>query len=524
MINIVKKYLSKNNYSHLKNDFEGYFLSHPNYPSLFAITDSLEMLAIENVALKIPKEQFVELPNIFIALFKEELALVSKKDNSVIIETEKGKKKNLPSEEFLKDWNQVIVVIEPNAYQNKLLMKNSYSKALLYILLFMLLVFLSFFLFNFSSLNFAVLSSTIIGLVLSILILQEKYGIKTEFGSKLCNINVNASCESVIDSNRSQIVKGLSFYDLPILFFGINFLSILIDPINSTLIILALSLISVPFLFYSIWLQKIVLKKWCVLCLAVSSIIFIQGTFCFLQSHFLKSLSFSDCLVYLQSVILITSSWFLIRSIIENNIKLKGELGAYKRIKRDFKVFKSLMKRIEILEGFENLKGIEYGDLNAPIKVTLFLSPSCGHCHQTFRDAKNLFDLYPKTLYLNILFNINPENSGNKYLTVVETLLTLNSRDAVKAKEALNDWHGQNSNLESWKLKWAVKSYDMIANNQIFKQYQWCVVNKLNFTPIKIVNNELFPNEYVLEDLKYFINNYEAEYYESLQSENFKIV
>ena len=53
MINIVKKYLSKNNYSHLKNDFEGYFLSHPNYPSLFAITDSLEMLAIENVALKI---------------------------------------------------------------------------------------------------------------------------------------------------------------------------------------------------------------------------------------------------------------------------------------------------------------------------------------------------------------------------------------------------------------------------------------------------------------------------------------
>ncbi|WP_136667718.1 vitamin K epoxide reductase family protein [Flavobacterium sp. H122] len=524
MLNIIKKYLKLNKYYNQEELFEEAFLSHPNYPSLYAVTDSLNYVSIENLAVKIPKEQFSELPEIFTAVFKRELFLVTKEESSVLIEDDKGKKVKLSFDEFLSDWDQIILVVEPNAEENNIDLKNNYSKWFLYLLPVGLLVLLSVFSNNFSVSGFLTLGTTLIGLGLSVLILQEKYGIKTEVGSKLCNLGTETSCDSVIRSDKGEIIKGLSFYDLPILFFGINFLALLLSPETSGVIISILSLISIPFLFYSVWLQKNQIKKWCLLCLAVSSVILIQGFFFLIGKSFFGSDFVSGILNYLMSSVIIGSAWFLIRPLLEKEIKLKDELNTHKRFKRNFKVFRFMMKKIEVQEGFESLKGITYGDSNAVVKLTFFLSPSCGHCHKAFKDAVSLFEKNRDKIYLKILFNVNPENRDNKYLQIVETLLTLNSSDEEIAKEALNDWHGKNLGIEMWKEKWPSLTHDMIVNNQLQKQYEWCLVNNFNYTPVKIVNNELFPNEYELNDLQYFINEYSEEAVMLQNEENLKIV
>lgn len=524
MLNTLKKYLNLNKYYDQKELFEEAFFSHPNYPSLFAVTDTLSYLSIDNLAIKIPKEQFAELPEYFLSIYKEELALIKKENSLVLVENEKGKRQIISSDEFLKEWSQIVVVIESNTELNNFKLKNSYSKWVSYLLPVALLVFLSVYLFNFSEFNFFVLILTLIGLVISVLILQEKFGIKTEIGSKLCNVSAKASCEFVIKSNKSEIFKGLSFYDLPILFFGTNFTALLIDPINSSLLIVALSLVSIPFLGYSIWLQKISLKKWCFLCLVVSLVILLQGILFFSCLESFSHFSFQNTFVYIQSSILIISSWFFIRPIIEKNIQLKGELNVHKRLKRNFKVFKSFSKKVEVPEGFGKLKGIQYGDSKAPIGLTLFLSPSCGHCHNAFQDALDLFEKNKNNVYLNILFNVNPENSSNEYLSVVETLLALNGSSEEMAKEALMDWHIENMSLTEWKEKWSLSSFDMMVNIQMMKQYEWCLANKFNFTPIKIINSDLFPNEYNLNDIKYFLNDFKEETNTLKNKENLQIV
>ncbi|SHI34241.1 vitamin K epoxide reductase family protein [Flavobacterium terrae] len=524
MLNIIKKYLNLNKYYDQKELFEEAFLSHPNYPSLYAVTDTLSYLAIDNLAVKVPKDQFAELPKYFLSVYKGALALIKKDNSAVLVESEKGKRLTITSDEFLREWGQIVVVIESNTDVKNFQIKNSYSNGVLYLLPVLLLVLLSTFSFNFSAFSFSVLGLTIIGLLVSVLILQEKFGIKTEIGSKLCNVNAQASCESVIRSNKSEIFKGLSFYDLPILFFVINFLALLTDPNNSSLPIVCLSLVSIPFLGYSIWLQKAILKKWCFLCLVVSLVILIQGTLFFSYSESISNFTFSNSFGYIQPSILIISSWFFIRPIIERNVQLKDELNVYKRLKRNFKVFKSFSKKIEIHEGFEKLKGIKYGDSNASISLTLFLSPSCGHCHKAFKDAKDLFEKNKSNVYLNILFNVNPENRDNEYLSIVETLLALNSSNEKMAKEALEDWHINNISLIEWKEKWSLSSYNMIINNQMMKQYDWCLTNKFNFTPVKIVNNKLFPDEYELSDIKYFLNDFEEETNTLKNKENFQIV
>ncbi len=523
MLHILKKYLILNRYYNQKDLFEDTFLSHPNYPSLYSVTDSLSYLSIENIALKIPKEQFVELPEFFLAIFKGELVLIKKTKSFVLTENQKGIKQRLSTNEFLKDWNQIIVVIESNSQINKSQF-NSFSKWVSYLLPVALLVFLSVSLCDFSGLSFSLLGLTITGLLVSVLILQEKFGVKTEIGSKLCNVSAKASCESVIKSNKGEIIKGLNFFDLPILFFGINFLALLLDPIHSSSLIVILSLVSIPFLGYSVWLQKVSLKKWCFLCLVVSLVIMVQGILIFLYPQSFNNLNFRNSLSYIQSSILIITSWFFIRPIFEKSIQLKNELNVYKRLKRNFKVFKSFSKKVEVLEGFEKLKGIQYGDSKAPVRLTLFLSPSCGHCHKAFQDAMDLFEKNKNNIYINILFNVNPENSSNQYLSVVGTLLTLNSSNEKLAKEALSDWHINNMNLIDWQKKWQVPSFDMIANNQLMRQYEWCLANKFNFTPVKIVNDELFPNEFDLSDIKYFLNDFKEETNKLKNKENLQLV
>ncbi|TGD57654.1 vitamin K epoxide reductase family protein [Flavobacterium humi] len=510
MIHLVKKYLDINRFSNEKPAFEDLFLSHPNYPSVFAITDSLDMLSIENIAIKVPKEQFPELPEAFLAIFKEELVLVHKKDGQIAIETAKAEKKQIPSNAFLEDWNGVIIAMEPNeAVTGKSVAFN--YKGLQYGLPAVALIALSL-AFNAYGLNHAItLITSVIGLIISIFIVQEKLGYKNEMVSKFCNINPNTSCDSVIKSNQSEINKWVGFSDLPLLFFGVNVLSVLLQPVGSVPIVGALSVISIPVIIYSVWLQKFKVKKWCVLCLAVSIVIVAQAVTFWMAFGSEVNIAFSNLYFYLFVSVLFASIWLLLKPVLEDKVKAEGSAKELKRFKRDYKLFDFLSKEIPVLDGFQRLEGLVFGNKNAEVNLAIIISPSCGHCHKAFQDAYELYLKFPEKVFLNVLFNINPENNENPYKPVVENLLALNHHDPKKAEEAIIDWHIKKMGLDQWKEKWAVTTIDMKANHQIHQQYHWCGANEFNYTPVKLINGKMFPNEYEISELKYFFNAFSEE-------------
>jgi uncharacterized membrane protein len=510
MVNLLKKYLHKNGYSNQKEAFDDLFLSHPNYPSIFAITDSLNVLSIENIAIKVPKEQFIDLPESFLALYKGDLVLTTKTNNSVIIETDSTKKQKLTFNEFLSGWNEVIIAVEPNV--NPVFKKEKRNTiGMLYFIPILGLITASL-LFKEYNLNAIItLSTSIIGLILSVFIVQEKFGIKNEIASKFCNINPNTSCDSVIKSKKSDINKWIGFSDLPLLFFSISIVSILIQPEFAYMVVGLLCLLSIPALIYSVWLQKFEIKKWCVLCLAVSVVIILQSIAFTIGNDTWFNHSISTYYSFAFTSILLSSIWFSVKPIMENKIRFEKEVNELLKFKRNFDLYEFLSKDIEEFEDFEKLVGIEFGTKNAATQITLILSPSCGHCHTAFKDAYELFQNYTEKIHLNILFNINPDNEDNIYKIVVETLLAINIQNPEKAKEAIIDWHINKLELEIWKTKWTVESPHLIINKQLQNQYYWCLKNEYNFTPVKIVNDKLFPEEYKINELKYFINNFSEE-------------
>lgn len=446
------------------------------------------------------------------------MVLVNKTNKKISIENDVLKKKHITYSNFLEFWNGIIIAIEPNSKITTISNKKS-AVWLLYTLPFMALISLSLYFNEYTFTSFGYLAISLVGILISVFILQEKFGVKNEIASKFCNMNPSASCNSVIKSSNSKINNYFNFTDLPLLYFIISFFSILIQPFQSSLTIGLVSVLSLPVIAYSIWVQKFQVKKWCVLCLAVSFLIVLQSVFFLFTTNTFNIFSPTNLVILLFLSIVFSSVWLFIKPILEAKYHLENTNTVLNKFKRNFSLFKFLSKDIEEYDDFDKLKGIAFGNENASIQLTLIISPSCSHCHKAFSDAYTLYQKFPEKLYLNILFNINPENNVNPYKTVVENLLALNQQNPQKAKEAIIDWHIKRLDLENWKRKWTEEIPLMLVNQQVQNQYYWCLKNEFNYTPVKIINGELFPDSYEINDLKYFMNDFqqEMEFEESLK-------
>jgi uncharacterized membrane protein len=510
MLKLVQKFLQINRYSEIKNEFKDLFLSHPNYPSLFAITDSLDLLSVENAAVRVSKEQIVDLPSNFLAYFKEELILVEKAKNFVRINTIKRGSIKMPYEKFLLDWNGVIVAIEPNNVIARDNLKVEFSW-LKYTLPLLLLVGMSFFYNTYNLFSVVFLTTSILGFFISVFIVQEKLGFKNSIISKFCNLSSNSSCSSVINGKEVIGDKWINFSDLPLIFFGSSLIAILVQPLESAILVGFLSLLAIPVLVSSIWIQKFEIQKWCIMCLVVSALIFAQSVIWFASDLFTLSFSFENVFPFLLSVVFLVPIWSILKSMIKNILGNENSLKEMKKFKRNYSLLDFLSKKVPYTSGFEDLRGLNFGNRNAAVKLSIIISPSCDHCHKTFQEAFDLVLRFPDKIYLNVLFNINPENAENPYKAVVERLLTINRATPGKTVEAISDWHIKKIGLKKWLKKWHVDSVNMMINQEIQKQYEWCSKNNFNYTPVKIVNERIFPLEYELSELKYFLNDYIEE-------------
>lgn len=506
MISLVNKYLEISRFTDRKEAFKDLFQSHPNYPSLFAISHTLDILVIEHVAIKVHKEKLFELPDFFLATFNEDLVLVSKTEEVVSIVNEKGEKRNLSYNKFAEDWSGVIIAIEPNEHTLNNNLKGK-LKELRYSVPIFSLIAMSVFYKSYSIIDFVLLLTSILGLFFSILILQEKFSLSNQIVSKFCNISPDTSCKSVIKSERGQINKWLDFSDLPVLFFSVNTLSLLLQPAGISNFIVVLSLFSLPVIVYSIWLQKFQLKKWCLLCLVISFIVVFQSVAWYFKEQLFLNIKSSDLFYYLFSMIVIASLWLAIKPYIENKIKIDKSINELKKFKRNYEVFNFLLKEIRFFKGFDQLESLQFGNRNSTINLTLILNPSCGQCHKAFQEAYELVSKYSQKIFLNVLFNINPENNDSPYKVVVESLLAINNSDPVKMERAISDWYIQEMELEAWKDKWEVCTVSTKVKHLMRQQYNWCLENEFNYSPIKLLNDKVFPNEYDINELKYFLND-----------------
>lgn len=516
---IVQKLLSKNKITHDKKELAFQIESHPSYPSLHAITGVLDHFNIENIAAEVPvnSETLAQLPDSFIAQTTtdkgNDLVTVSRIKNKSSYKLFSGDEKNntITEDEFLKQFTGIIVAVEktdqPVEKMDDGNIKNILLLSLFSVTLLLLYINNETTLFNYI---FSILS--IIGGIASYSILKQELGQSTAIGNAFCSGNNDKKdCDAVLNSKGAEVIKGHKLSDLSIIYFSsLTIASFFLSNINPLLII---SLLALPITIYSIYYQYKIVKTWCMLCLSIVGVLWLQAAIVFLiNGDFttLLNLTPKDILITTASFLAIYLAWSYIKPLINNVIQLHKDKIASVKFKRNFNLFNNLLQKSSTLNtNIQNSKEIVLGNKNSNLEIIVITNPFCGHCKPVHKIINDVLKKYSNLVKIIIRFNVPTNDSENNSVVVTNKLLELYNEADINTFENAIDEIYDGMKYDTWVSKWGkvknINTYLTILE----KQKQWCNDNAINFTPEILINGKSFPKEYDRVDLVFFIEDME---------------
>jgi hypothetical protein len=511
--NFLFQYLEKNNIVIDKSEFIFQIESHPNYPSLLAISDTLSFFKINNLVTKLERENIEHLPETFIGLINENksapsLTFIEQKDNSFQFSQNK-KKVVLTIEEFKERFENIVLLAEKDEEQSGQPINNFiFYKTIFFGILYLTTILL----FDCSFINILFSTLTCLGVYLSIEAISHEFGVKTKFSEKVCRITTNSDCDAVINAKKSKLLELINFNDASITFFTAQLFSLLLfsfsnrldDFYNITTIVM---IPSIGITFFSLYQQIIVTKKWCPICLSIISLIYFEIACCLFLNRFTFLIDIKSILIF--SLILIasyTGSIFIKRTI-KKKLELESEVIKGNRFKRNYSLFKmSLLASEKVDSNFVCHNKIVLGNPNSNLKIVLVSSLFCGYCKDLHTIIENILDRYKDIVCIDFHFHFNAEKNNEKSKLIHQKLIQIYYNDGqVEFIKQLRNWF---ENRDETKL--ICNSFD-VNNDEIDlllkNQFQWNQENDLNFTPAILINGYRFPKEYERSDLIHFIND-----------------
>lgn len=511
LIYLVQKLLSKNKIAFDKEELSFQIQSHPSYPSLHAVTGVLDHFNIENVAADVPvnSEVLNQLPNCFIAQISTEkgteLTLVEKtKENYTIYITDNQKEK-LSESDFLVKFTGIIVAIEKSEETANLKVKSTIGTTIAFSILSILVLF---FIYqkdaSWYSLVYLILSG--VGLIASIAIIKQELGLKTSIGDAFCSgATDKKDCDAVLTSKGAEIIKGYKLSDFSLLFFsGLILLTFfqIVNPIIS----FSISLLALPITLYSLYYQYAVVKKWCLLCLSIVGVLWLQALVPIATGNYLNNFVVNDFVVFGLIAFSIILVWNYIKPLITNNNELKKDKIESVKFKRNYTLFESLLQKTATLDThITNSKEIIFGNINAALELTVVTNPFCGHCKPVHTHIDEILHRYKNDVKVKIRFNINKKDVDSNAVKITSRLIEIyQTKGEAVCLKAMSEIYGEKKPMD-WLKNWGECTAKDIYLDELEKENTWCKDNAINFTPEILVNGKSYPKEYNRADLIFFI-------------------
>ena len=473
-----------------KSEFFLQFQSHPNYPFSLAFTETLSFMGVNNQAYTLDKEYWADITESFITIYKNKFTLVEKRNDLFILYSDVVSQ---ATKEDLYEYSESVVISYEDVSDKE---KKSGIVGYIFILqILSIFIITSAISFSWEILLFNTLSA--LGLFTSLEIFKNKND-NSIILNKICNNESDQTnnCSKIINSSHLKFLN-FKLSDWAIFYFSLlTFLGLFFSISHS--IIFLFSFLSFPIVIYSLYIQFIIEKTLCKVCVFIIILLVIQ----LLISTFFFSWSFSLNAALISLIGVIT----LYRSISYVN-KLTEEKNMYKksnlknlRLKRDYDIFKRELLNDEKFD-FEFLNLFHLGKNDAKLHITIISNPYCSFCVDAHKLVVKLLADYGD--YISIQIRFNEDIANSKIAMSLEYIY--NNYSEEKFLEALSFWFN-NKNEEKLMVKYNVKLEDSTSGNliKIGKENQNF---NLSFTPIFILNGYLYPNKYDIDDLFYFIED-----------------
>ncbi len=478
--------------------------SHPDYPSLASITDTLDDLGVDNMSLVVDKEKMDELSAPFLAH-----SPVNGGSFIVINDMLRQIKQN---KNFERDWDGIVVLAEkPDNWKHEenetTLAKEKKVKG--YTFFGIAAIVISAILSLSEILNFqtaGLLLTVLAGIAITVLIVREELGISNEITEHLCrSAGMETDCNAVISSKGTKLAGWFSWSDAGIIYFASFLLLLVVSPDIPLFSLFSAS--AIPFVFFSIYYQWQVVKKWCILCLLTVAILIIQF---FLLLPFLfqfnSNMFFSSAFTVAGFIFLtIATTWLLaVKPVLQKNKELGAKNFSILRFKNNPDVFNALLMQQRKIDTASFEDDLQIGNSGAAIQIIVACNPYCGPCAKTHKDLHELIE--KNDMGLTVRFSVKADKKGDGKTEIVEYLLQLLiDKSVAYKKQVLSDWY-ITMNMEKFKQQYLLDDKrDMIV--LLRQQEQWTEKAKITATPTIFINGYELPKQYRAADLKRIIRS-----------------
>lgn len=480
-----------------KQEFLFQFNSHPNYPSALAFSDTLNFMGIRNDAYELDKEYWDELPEEFIAIVDNAFSLIKKNGSSYSVYSDKAKILN--KEELHKKSTDFILLFEKDKVEDKTAISyKPFIYAIFGIILLYSLVNLTWFEAAFNILS-------LVGVYISLEIFNQKFGNTSAVIGSICgdtNVQQTAnSCNKIITQDKTSIL-GLKFADLSLIYFiGITILGMFLPA--TSFIIKGFTFASVIAIAYSIYIQALVEKTFCRVCLLIISILAAQliiGILLFQNTSFDGKTALLSLGLWMVSF----SAVLYLNNVLQEKDSSQKSNAKNLRFKRNYEIFrKQLLEKEQIT--FTDSDTLSVGNKGAKLHLSIVSNPYCGFCKDAHKIIENLLDKYPESISAQIRFNYSPDPKNEKSTSLISDFVHIyNNKSQQDFLKSVEYWYETKNESKVREKAGTISNQENL--NPLIMMSEENRNAGLNFTPIILINGYQFPEQYDREDIYYFID------------------
>ncbi|WP_335313881.1 vitamin K epoxide reductase family protein [Olivibacter sp. CPCC 100613] len=506
----------------LRNSLE----NHPSYPSLLSLSDVLNSFNIPNWAFNLPLDKLNELSEPCVALIKDPISgadvfsIIRNSSNNHVtyFEPDKNKYVTVTQEKFASVYKNVVLVANVNvnsgqknyrqALHKEFLTKVSLSYSL-FIIPFLAIIYCILTLIrgegnallSISHFLFSLIGMGIAGLLIWYEIDDQNSVLQEVCGKK----SKKRNCNSVLTSNGSSIF-GFSWSLLGFCYFCCLLITqIMADVMGKDALFFSswIHILVAGYIPFSLYYQKFIVKKWCVLCLGVQGVLFMQLLIILLWRTNIAATSFSWPIFVMLSVNFLLPLAIIVQLIplLKQNQLLKRQKFELAKLKYNEDVFNAILKKQRQIIGDTNELGITIGNPDAKNTIVMICNPYCRPCSNAHIDLERLIS---SNLNVNVQIIFSAANERSSF-PVKHILAIAKNENEKTLKKALDYWHNANvKNYEIFGKEFPVKEDLEKQNDEVDRMNSWCKSMQIRFTPTFFINGYEMPEGYQLKDIEHF--------------------
>lgn len=510
-MNILIEFLNLLSVKHTTLFANKLYNEHPYRDSFYGISKMLLEYKIKNIGLQNQdKDSINEYEAPFLTQQGHEFVMVKQLTNEKITFYWKDQYITIPITRFQENWTGAVLLpevteqsIEPD--YKKHLKEEMLTKGVVFALIsFLFILFFSAVKNNqlFESAKFwSFLCINLIGLYATSLLLKKELNISDRYGDKICSLFKKANCNSILESEASQLFGFFKWSEIGFSYFVTNLIVISFTP-SLYLYLAIINVLALPYTFWSVWYQANKAKTWCPLCLL--TIASLWGIF--IVSIFSKSLdSVSSLFVLLnslQTLSLYAISFLcttLLIPIIKNSRGLSTVAQRMNYIKGKDEVFEAVLKKQTYYEVSDNDSKIIFGKASAKIRITVLTNPHCVPCGSMHKRLKRLSEKKNGDICWQYIFSAFNGELENSSVFLISTYL--NNRE--NAESIFDEWFEKGKQRRDDFYKKYSTPIAEKEEEEHKKHLEWKNKNKMSATPTVLINGYLLPSEYMIEDLEF---------------------